>query len=104
MKQHDSHQIRIPHSAFVWASRFRLMRETGAAMMKRQKLFQSLAALMLGVVFALSAQAAPKLDPQLGARLKLDGRVTRVTRPSLCNVISSPPIAPDANSARFSLD
>jgi serine protease AprX len=48
----------------------RLIKEKGAAIMKRQKLFQTLLALALGVVFALSAQAAPKLDPQLGSRLQ----------------------------------
>lgn len=38
--------------------------------MNRQKLFQSILALALVVVFALGAQAAPKLDPQLGTRLR----------------------------------
>src|SRR5215204_1319632 len=37
--------------------------------MKRQRFFQAMLAVALGAVFAVSAQAAPKLDPQLSARL-----------------------------------
>ena len=37
--------------------------------MKRQRLFQVMLAVALGALFAFSAQAAPKVDPQLNAKL-----------------------------------
>lgn len=37
--------------------------------MKRQRFFQLMLAVALGVVFAVSAQAAPKVDPQLKSKL-----------------------------------
>ena len=37
--------------------------------MRRQRFFRLMSAVALGVIFAAAAQAAPKVDPQLGARL-----------------------------------
>ncbi len=39
--------------------------------MKRQRFFQTMLAVALGVVFAVGAQAAPKVDPQLKSKLAL---------------------------------
>ncbi|MFL6332733.1 MAG: S8 family serine peptidase [Pyrinomonadaceae bacterium] len=41
--------------------------------MKRQRFFQSLLAVALGVLFTAGAQAAPKIDPQLKSKLAVAG-------------------------------
>ncbi|MDT7806209.1 MAG: serine protease AprX [Acidobacteriota bacterium] len=43
--------------------------EKGEACMKRQRFFQAVLALALFAVFTLGTQAAPKIDPQLNAKL-----------------------------------
>jgi serine protease AprX len=51
------------------ASRFIVWTKREEASMKRQNIFNVIIAVALGIVFAVGAQAAPKVDPQLKSKL-----------------------------------
>ncbi len=64
--------MRITDCGLTEASRFIVGME-GEASMKRQRFFRLLSAVALGAWFAVAAQAAPKVDPQLRAKMLTAG-------------------------------